>query len=214
MVVLTRTCPHCLAERMTFRLLDAAQMGPNQGVAVFVCQGCQRILCVEYYASRWDWVEQRIGNFDDGKADFNVTEIQSYPSPPQPSCPEDVPNGVRRSFLQGQDNARRGQFDAAAAMYRKALDLATQALDESLAPKRLQSRIDALHAAGRLTEALKDWAHLVRIDGNQGAHGDEEFTKAEIDQLGSFCELFLTYTFTLPVQVSQRKSQAEAQAAG
>jgi len=98
-------------------------------------------------------------------------------------------------------------------MYRKALDLATRQLDENLAGKNLAPRIDALHKAGRLTDDLKEWAHLIRLDGNQGAHDDDELSDDEIAQLASFTELFLTYTFTLPAQVAVRKAAA-AQAAG
>jgi len=116
-----------------------------------------------------------------------------------------------RAFEQGADNARRKNTDAAAAMYRKALDVSTRELDPSLASKNLASRIDALHAAGRLTTDLKEWAHLIRLDGNAGAHDEEELSDEEITQLASFTDLFLTYTFTLPVQVMLRKEAAEAQ---
>ncbi|WP_428992855.1 DUF4145 domain-containing protein [Stenotrophomonas maltophilia] len=93
-------------------------------------------------------------------------------------------------------------------MYRKALDVATRELDSNLAGKNLAPRIDALHKAGKLTDDLKDWAHLIRLDGNQGAHDDDELTREEVAQLASFTELFLTYAFTLPAQVAARKAAA------
>ncbi|KIJ00528.1 hypothetical protein ST27_10250 [Xanthomonas phaseoli pv. phaseoli] len=93
-------------------------------------------------------------------------------------------------------------------MFRKALDLATRELDATLAGKTLVTRINALEAAGKLTSDLKEWAHLIRLDGNNGAHDDEELPADQIEQLRMFTELFLVYTFTLPADVRARKAQA------
>jgi len=94
-------------------------------------------------------------------------------------------------------------------MFRKTIDIATRELDRSFAGKTLAQRIDLLAANGKLTADLKQWAHLIRLDGNQGAHGEEELTSEEIGQLQDFTEVFLTYTFTLPAQVLGKKSAAE-----
>jgi len=96
-------------------------------------------------------------------------------------------------------------------MYRKCLDLATKELDSTLAGKKLAARIDALHARGALTEDLKQWAHAVRLDGNDAAHEEDELSIEEIKQLASFTELFLQYTFTLPAQVAKRQADATQQ---
>ncbi|UXY49872.1 DUF4145 domain-containing protein [Stenotrophomonas maltophilia] len=92
--------------------------------------------------------------------------------------------------------------------------MATREIDPALAGKNLAPRIDALHKAGKLTDDLKEWAHLIRLDGNHGAHDDDELSEEEIAQLASFTELFLTYTFTLPAQVAARKAAAAEAAAG
>ena len=132
-----------------------------------------------------------------------------YPVAKAIEAPASIPPGSERTFLQAEANAKAKNFDAAGAMYRKAIDIATRALDANLAGKKLATRIDALHAAGRLTNDLAEWAHQVRLDGNQGAHDDEELTEEQVSQLGSFAELFLTYTFTLPAMVRARKGEIE-----
>lgn len=95
-------------------------------------------------------------------------------------------------------------------MFRKAIDVATRELDPSTAGKLLAQRINLLADSGKLTEDLKEWAHLIRLDGNQGAHDDEELTTAEIEQLQEFTRLFLIYTVTLPAQVLARKVAAQS----
>ncbi|MBZ3920417.1 hypothetical protein Xtri_13470 [Xanthomonas campestris pv. trichodesmae] len=94
-------------------------------------------------------------------------------------------------------------------MFRKALDVSTKELDPQSANRNLKPRIDALYQSGKLTADLKDWAHLIRLDGNEGAHDEDELTGEQIEQLESFTELFLIYTFTLPAEVSRRKEQAQ-----
>lgn len=98
-------------------------------------------------------------------------------------------------------------------MFRKALDISTRELDQQLANKNLKPRIDALFNAGRLTSDLKDWAHQIRLDGNEGAHDEEELTPDQIRQLARFTELFLIYTFTLPAAVNRIKSEADSPSA-
>ena len=75
---------------------------------------------------------------------------------------------------------------------------------------RPAARIDALHAAGKLTDALAAWAHLVRLDGNDATHEEKELSEAEIEQLRQFSKLFLTYSFTLPSKVATWRKAAES----
>ncbi|WP_213604147.1 DUF4145 domain-containing protein [Pseudoxanthomonas japonensis] len=205
------TCPHCCAENMTFTYLAAYIISSREFSAAFSCGGCG-LLIGKVMEGRREILGQVSGRITDYPGDLHVK--QTYPSTQKPRAPADIPANAQRVFLQAQDSAARGHFDAAGSMYRKAIEIGTRALDESLAGKKLQNRIDALHAAGRLTPDLKDWAHLIRMDGNDSAHDDEPLSKSEISQLATFTELFLTYTFTLPARVAARKQEAEDAAAG
>jgi len=60
-----------------------------------------------------------------------------------------------------------------------------------------------------VTSAMKQWAHAIRKIGNDAAHEDEPFSAADAEALHSFTELFLTYTFTLPAMLDERRRQAE-----
>lgn len=68
-------------------------------------------------------------------------------------------------------------------------------------------RISILHSKGLITEQMKDWAHIVRVDSNGAVHSDEEFSKAEAEELIGFTEVFLIYAFQLPAMVSSRKQE-------
>ncbi|MGL0787553.1 DUF4145 domain-containing protein [Xanthomonas translucens pv. undulosa] len=211
MTILVSNCPHCGAERMSMNYVAAIQPAHQVGIAAFSCNGCHELNCVRFFHSdsSVQWVQAASGEFEEtGKHRFGLHILARYPTPKTSAAPGGLSPAVARAYLQGVDNARRGHSDAAASMFRKAIDVATRELDPSFAGKNLAPRIDLLAEKGRLTADLKEWAHLIRLDGNQGAHDDEELTTAEIDQLHAFTELFLTYTFTLPAQVKARKDAA------
>lgn len=60
---------------------------------------------------------------------------------------------------------------------------------------------------------MKDWAHQIRIDGNDAAHDEKPFAQEEAAQLLEFVRLLLTYVFTLPAQVAARRAEIQAQSA-
>ncbi|WP_343648298.1 DUF4145 domain-containing protein [Stenotrophomonas maltophilia group sp. vghtpe118] len=210
-VTLVRDCPHCSATNVAMQPIALVSKGNTRSTAAFSCNRCSEILCIGFFhpANSTNWVMSFLGDFDRYIKQTKSSIVIEYPKKDRLTAPASVPQAVERSFVQGLDNARRGNTDAAASMFRKAIDAATRELDPSLAGKMLAKRIDLLADDGKLTTDLKEWAHLIRLDGNQGAHDDEELTAAEVEQLEEFTKLFLIYTFTLPAQVLARKAGAE-----
>jgi len=119
------------------------------------------------------------------------------------SVPAFVPKSVAIAFKQAVESRKSGHYDAAGAMYRKALDVALKNIDPAV-KGLLRDRIDKLAAANKLTPSLKDWAHEIRLDGNEASHEEDPFTKPEAEEMHAFMELVLTYLFTLPEQVKLR----------
>lgn len=123
------------------------------------------------------------------------------------STPADLPSNVAKFFEQGAQNEKSENWDAAGAMFRKSLDVATKILDPDNAGKTLFQRINLLSQAGRLTSDLALWAHEVRIDGNESVHGDDPETADDVAAIHQFCRAVLLYCFTLPALVAARSSQ-------
>lgn len=210
-VNLVRDCPHCGVTGIAMRPIGMVSTGELTSTAAFACNRCNEVLCVSFLHPRSNsaWVTSLpYGDFDATAANMNSTIVSEYPQKERLEAPESISITVQKPFLQGLDNAQRGNHDAAAAMFRKALEAATRELDPTTANKPLAKRIDLLADSGKLTADLKEWAHLIRLDGNQGVHDDEELSSAEIEQLKEFTRLFLIYTFTLPAQVRARKEAA------
>lgn len=128
-----------------------------------------------------------------------------WPKPPPLEAPQHTPGNPRRYYLQGLNALRRDDYDAAGTMFRKCLDSALKALAPG-GKGTLQQRIDKLPASTGVTDAMKEWAHVIREDGNDAAHEDDPFERNEAELLQSFTELFLTYAFSLPGMLEQRKA--------
>jgi len=89
-------------------------------------------------------------------------------------------------------------------MFRKVIDVATKELGATKG--KLQPRIDELAAKHAITPAMQEWAHAIRLDGNEAAHEEEPFDKETCEALKSFTELFLMYAFTLPGMLKERSA--------
>jgi Domain of unknown function (DUF4145) len=65
-----------------------------------------------------------------------------------------------------------------------------------------------------ITRELKDWAHEIRLGGNDAAHDEDRLEEAEADELLDFVELYLTYVYSLPKRLLERKARALASKIG
>ncbi len=134
-------------------------------------------------------------------------EIQTvWPSPPEPILPEFIPENVKQVLIQAESNFALKHTDAAAVMYRKALELGLKAIDPSL-KGMLASRIEQLGKTGKLTQDLMSWANEIKALGNDGAHDEEPMKSTELGSLRGLTEMILKYLFTLPTMVDERRKK-------
>jgi len=94
----------------------------------------------------------------------------------------------------------------------KVVDVSTQQLlgAEARTFRDIRARIDALATKGRITRELQDWAHQIRIGRNDAAHDPDPYTSEEAEEQLDFVELYLTYVYTLPQRLEERKLRAAA----
>tara|TARA_B110000027_G_C16051603_1_gene270191 strand:- start:547 stop:843 length:297 start_codon:yes stop_codon:yes gene_type:complete len=89
-------------------------------------------------------------------------------------------------------------------MSRKVLEVSVKRLNPA-GEGNLYRRIEELASSGAITEELKDWAYIIRDNGNEAAHEEEPVTAEFATELLSFSEMFLMYTFTMPGMVAARR---------
>lgn len=132
--------------------------------------------------------------------------------------PSHLPDDVNRCFQEGVDCMSIGCFNAAGAMFRLALDIATKGLlaqnTWSVEPNRdqrskLAFRLDFLFSQGVLDAGMRELADSVRHDGNDGAH-DGSLTRADAEDLIDFSRLLLERIYTEPARLeAARRRRAE-----
>ncbi|MBF7955512.1 DUF4145 domain-containing protein [Rahnella victoriana] len=133
-----------------------------------------------------------------------------YPEAKAHAAPDNSPNRAAKFFIEAKENAQRENNETAVMLCRKVIDIATkQILGEDSKKEQLSQRITMLHSKGLITNQMKDWAHIVRMDSNVAVHSDEEFTREEAEGMLGFTEVFLIYSFTLPAMVEAKKQSKE-----
>lgn len=209
------SCPHCNKEHAVLEAFAEHRRNETDLYDVaFFCRSCGRsgIAVVKsdladfgpYRQAKQQTHRDIIIHHSSNK--FSLFEV--YPTPTVLLAPDATPVRAADSFIESKDNLQRGKFDTAVMLCRKTIDIATRSLlGEDSKKETLVQRISILHGKGLITEQMKDWAHIVRVDSNGAVHSDEDFSKAEAEELIGFTEVFLIYAFQLPAMVSSRKQE-------
>ena len=134
------------------------------------------------------------------------------PQPVPKEPPRHLPSQVEQAMREAYKARDSRSFTAAAIMTRKAIELALDHI--GVEGGSLSQRINRARADGLIAASLADWAHEVRLIGNDAAHGvmlDPESAehRAEVDQALSFAEMFLQYTITLPEEIRLRRKKKD-----
>ena len=214
MPAISADCPHCNSKRMGFSFVaetGLAPQKPGEFMVLFKCNKCQGGLVVEYklYVNH--------GQASPGKCPSDPEALgfiatNRYPGEMPSNLPSDIPTPLDRYLSQAMEGIQSGHYDASGAMCRKVIDVSTQKLlgEDSSKYGTIQKRIDALAVKNMLTPDLKDWAHQVRLGGNDAAHDEDPYTQDEAEELLSFVELYLTYVYSMPGRLAARRKKAEA----
>ena len=199
---ISANCPRCRTKQAAFTMKvfgDArtdsirGHVGRTWQDAFAVCAVCRRGVVITLTD------QSRDGGFE------IIDMAPCYAVP----IPNHLPENIRRVFEQGIDNLPRN-FDAAGSMYRKSLDLALKDKFPDI-KGNLKERINKAAEQHGLTPALTEWAHKIRVDGNESSHGQGPFSQADAQRLSSLTDLVLRYLYTLPGMLEQAQTRRKPQ---
>ena len=229
MAELVGNCPRCKAQEITFGLTQDNLIEKSSGVdgmtagtweAFCVCRRCHR---ATIFVLRQKVPDRGslVGNGLKGlpvandmvviRSYINVTNFKKRPSP------EHLPDPIAAAFQEGATCVALGCFNAAAAMFRLSLDLATKDLlpgegvkDCDYSTRRfLARRLKWLFDNKKLPEALRELSSVVKDEGDTGAH-DGTIDEATAEDLIDFAERLLTQLYTEPEKLKlaqERRAQ-------
>lgn len=140
---------------------------------------------------------------------FSLGELVTPPRDSVKECPDHVPENIKKVFDEAAICLALNCFTASGAMFRLCLDITTKELldqwintnrmadpqPNSAKKGKLFNRIEFLIEKNVIPSDLKDFAHHIRLDGNDAAH-DGSTEKDEAEDLLDFSELFLERIYT------------------
>ncbi len=134
--------------------------------------------------------------------------------------PKFITRDIGKAFREGTDCLSIRCWNAACAMFRACLDLATKDMlpednVEGLTAEhrgKLAPRIKWLHAAGVLPDDLKDLAECIKDDGNEGVH-EVILTKEDAMEVFNFTVMLLEYVYTAPAMRKDAKKKRDVRKA-
>lgn len=149
-----------------------------------------------------------LGHQDGDVLSFPFKIVGFWPAAPGPIVPDGLPPAVDRAFLSAEKNFGIEKMEEAAGMmYRRALDVGLKVIAPDV-DGSLYQRIEKLVANHTLTKALGEWAHEIRLLGNESAHDEDAPSREDLTALRNFSDLVLRYLFTLPAMLEARRAAA------
>ena len=131
--------------------------------------------------------------------------------------PEHVPEAIGAAFQEGAKCRAVGCFNAAAAMFRLCLDLATKEKfrdDSAMIKRPLAARLKELFDTNKLPADLEPLTGALKDDGNDAVH-DGTLGKAEADDLIELATILLKRWFeefgTTARAVARREARGKAE---
>lgn len=197
-----------------------------------MCRGCARpsiLVLRQKHIEDADLITRfgPLAGFKNGLENhFEVTGYIALKDLAARPCPEHVPPAVAVAFNEGATCVAAQCWNAAGAMFRKCVDLATRALlpegdVEGLNQRTrrdLGLRLPWLFDHQLLPLDLKDLSTCIKEDGNDAAHADEaSLEKADAMDLLDFAEAMLERLYTEPERLrlaEKRRAERRNQEGG
>lgn len=198
-------CPHC-GDQSYFQPIatnidnsEAGVTGIVRCVSATKCQGCKGFLLV---------IGRRMVHA--GNPGWSLESVYPIGTPNDKVAPEvvEAAKGVAEDFSEGLRCQWIRAFKGCVVMCARAIQGSAIALGAT--KRQLTDQIDELFAKGRITEALKDFAHEVRVTRNLGAHPDkdglEEVTEQDAQDIVEFTREFLHHVYVMPAKLKARRT--------
>ncbi|UVK53416.1 DUF4145 domain-containing protein [Mesorhizobium sp. AR02] len=207
---LVRDCIRCGVKHVKLDVVGFSTYDVNSTEVFAACESCQK---GSIYDGRPDYNPfVADGNLEAHIKHFSDSPITAHPFPLTVS--DTIPSRVRDLFLEATTARRLQLNEAAGAMFRKTIDVATKHIfshDARLSGRTpaeaLRPRINALGALNILEADIVELADVVVLDGNDAAHDVDPYTADEVEVLEELTNDLLERLFVRPARVAAVKAK-------
>jgi len=178
-----------------------------EGAAIAQCPQCHRpsMFLFDVRRSHLRSIQENLAAPEHLMGGESLVRIKCV-HPPQPCVDEDPhwPEAAVQPFKDVQKMLMSGITPSIIiGVCRTVLDVVTRELGAS--EGTLKQRIDALQEQAVITTPIADWAHTLRLDGNEAVHA----AKGERDNAPEYIEFLRTLmnvTFSLPAKIARQRA--------
>jgi len=130
-------------------------------------------------------------------AEFETITDEKILYPSEKKLPLDgVPNTIKSAYDQAARSFSASLFEPCVLMCRKCLEATCRNLGAK--GRDLNFKLQSLFDGGHIDSRLLNWAHEIRLIGNEAAHDpDTKVTKHDARDVLDFTEAILIYVFSL-----------------
>ena len=197
MRIFSEDCPYCGTKSVAFTISDERKVSKPSTWDTFAhCGHCGRGIVATFHV---------IDTRDLPPSEAAARLLSIAPKNRSAAAPEHTPNNVARFFEQAMDNLPKN-WDAAGGMFRKALDTGLKRRFSKIEGS-LHDRIKEAAEKQMLTPEMAEWAHQIRLDGNDAAHDEVPFSEDDAKKLAQFTQLVFLYLFTLPGMLKEAQEK-------
>lgn len=204
MATLIHDCPHCGAVNMSFAAVHGFQSPIEQYCwsVHLICQACFRgvVAMISDGGIGRNPIEHPGDLMRTDARGYKCIVMDVWPKSPSTNVPESLPDNVAKAFKEGCEVLNQSP-SAACSQFRKTLELALKDKSPDIEAWKLEKRIEKMADTNLLTPALKDWAHKLRLDGNDAIHVLEDVTREYAQEMERLTRFVLLYLFSLPESV-------------
>lgn len=214
-------CNHCSTDKIKFEVLSYCyDKDSNHNHFFIACENCITPTVLKMTPETVQVIDMLKKKTFPLKEQINVSEyfynerILNTPSNSLAKCPDHVPDNLKQVFDEAALCYSHSCYIACASMFRLCLDITTKELlqewieanqdsptpPDSSQKGKLYNRIEFLIERAVIPSDLKEYAHHIRLDGNDAAH-DGSTQKEEAEDLLDFSELFLERIYTIRKQL-------------
>jgi len=144
---------------------------------------------------------------------YSMDGMHNYTVLPWPrrltKYPEHWPEAVGRHWMQAHRSLADENWDAAADMARSSLQAALRQVGAQ--GRRLVDEIDDLASKGTLPPLMKEWAHEVRLLGNESSHPEPLDGKGvdpkDARDVVQFLDYLTEYLYDLPKRIDDYRAR-------
>lgn len=201
---LNQQCGFCNTPVNFVRISDAYTSGNNESCypekedfsALYRCPNCGKVNLI---------ILSKKGTINSG-AYYYIAQYPKY----SPIKMDNIPDDIEHDRYEAWKCYNNSCFNASAIMARASMQRAVRIL--SAEGRTLYDQIENLMTKGVITRQLTNFAHEVRITGNDLAHPDEitKVSQSEIEESLDFLDNFLNTVFVLPAIAERRKKDRES----